>query len=90
MSNTSTVGHGDFCPEGFYCLAGDDCNSNSTLCEIGVCQVTVPSKKSCNQGIKLLAVSQLALDKQVLMFYHLKTRRCVCSVNTVHIYVSNY
>ena len=53
MNDSYTVGRDGLCPEGFYCLAGDDCNSNSSLCEIGVCQV--PLEENCkNQGIKLL------------------------------------
>ena len=40
--------HGDLCPEGFFCLAGDDCSSNSSLCEVGVCQPA--TEENCIQG----------------------------------------
>ena len=40
--------HGDLCPEGFFCLTGDDCSSNSNLCEVGVCQR--PTEENCIQG----------------------------------------
>lgn len=41
--------HGDLCPEGFYCPAGIDCSSNSTLCEAGICDDT--TEENCEQGI---------------------------------------
>lgn len=40
--------HGDLCPEGFFCLTGDNCSSNSSLCTVGVCQRT--KEENCIQG----------------------------------------
>ena len=41
--------HGELCPEESYCPAGVDCNSNSSLCEGGVCEAT--TEENCVRGI---------------------------------------
>lgn len=38
------------CPEGQYCPAGEDCSSNSTLCEDGVCPADGDALDSCDIG----------------------------------------
>ena len=43
-----TANHDDLCPEGFFCLIGNDCSSNSSLCKVGVCQRT--TEENCTQG----------------------------------------
>ena len=45
--------HGDLCPEGFFCQTGNNCSSNSSLCEVGVCQR--PTEENCIQGTTYVA-----------------------------------
>ena len=52
-----TASHDDLCPEGFFCLTGDDCGSNSSLCKVGVCQRT--KEENCVQGSILIMLSEI-------------------------------